>query len=107
MTDVTILHEAEVELWEAVAYYEDRVQGLGLDFETEIERSVRTIAEHPECWPLRQDGTRRYLTHRFPYLVVYAYENGHVWILAIAHCKRRPGYWHNRIRGAEQDTTCL
>ena len=96
MTDVTILHEAEVELWEAVAYYEERATGLGLDFETEIERSVQVIAEHPERWPLRKDGTRRYLTHRFPYFVVYAYEIRCVWILAIAHCKRRPSYWQSR-----------
>ena len=72
MTDVTILHEAEVELWEAVAYYEERSPGLGLDFEIEIERSLETIAEHSGRWPLRADGTRRYLAHRFPYLVVCA-----------------------------------
>lgn len=66
MTDVTILHEAEVELWEAVEYYEENSPGLGFDFETEIERSLETIAEHPERWPLRADGTRRYLAHRFP-----------------------------------------
>ncbi len=98
MTDVTILHEAEVELWEAVAYYEDRAMGLGLDFETAIERSMQSIAEHPERWPLRADGTRRYLVQRFPYLVVYAYVKHHVWILAVAHCKRRPAYWQDRIR---------
>jgi hypothetical protein len=69
MTDATILHEAEVELWEAVAYYEDKAHGLGLDFEAEIERSVGTVCEFPERWPLRPDGTRRYLTHRFPFLV--------------------------------------
>jgi plasmid stabilization system protein ParE len=103
MTDVTILREAEVELWEAVAYYEERSPGLGLDFEAEIERSLETIAEHPGRWPLRADGTRRYLAHRFPYLVVYAYEHEHVWVLAIAHCKRRPAYWRSRIRRAEQD----
>ncbi len=96
MNDVTILHEAEIELWEAVAYYEEKSPGLGLDFETEIERSVETIAEHPEHWPLRADGTRRYLTHRFPYLVIYAYEQDHVWVLAIAHCKRRPADWRSR-----------
>lgn len=103
MTEVTVVHEAEIELWAAVAYYEDRASGLGLDFETEIQRSVQSIVEHPERWRLRPDGTRRCLTHRFPYLVVYAYENGHVWILAFAHCKRRPAYWRSRIRGAEQD----
>lgn len=73
MTDITILHEAEVELWEAVAYYEERSPGL--DFEVEIERSLRGIADHPKRWPLRADGTRRYLTQRFPYLVVYACEH--------------------------------
>jgi plasmid stabilization system protein ParE len=101
MTDVTILPEAEVELWEAVAHYEDLARGLGLDFEAEIERSVQAIADHPERWPRRTDGTRRYLAHRFPYLVVYAHENQHVWILAIAHCKRHPTYWKSRSRGAE------
>ena len=97
MIEVTILHEAEVELWEAVAYYEDKAAGLGLDFETEVERSVQAIAESPKRWPFRDDGTRRYLTHRFPFLVVYTHRNDHIWIIAFAHCKRRPGYWANRV----------
>ncbi len=97
MTDATILHEAEMELREAMSYYEDKAAGLGLDFEAEIEQAVETICEFPERWPLRKDGTRRYLMRRFPYLVVYAYLNDHVWILAFAHCKRRPGYWTDRI----------
>ena len=60
MTQATILHEAEVELWEAVAYYEDKAAGLGLDFEAEIERSIQTICGTPERWPVREDGTRRW-----------------------------------------------
>jgi len=102
MTEVTILHEAEVELWEAVTFYEDRARGLGLDFAGEIERSLQVIADHPDRWPLREDGTRRLLTHRFPYLVVYAHANQRIWILAIAHCKRRPSYWQNRIYRIER-----
>ena len=97
MTEATILHEAEVELWEAVSYYEDKAFGLGHDFEAEIERSVQVICESPERWPPRKDGTRRSLTHRFPFLVVYVYENDHVWIIAFAHCKRRSGYWADRV----------
>ena len=98
----TILHEAEVEMWDAVAYYEDKSPGLGLDFEAEVERSVDTVKRFPERWPLCEDGTRRYLTHRFPYLVVYMYLHKRIWIISIAHCKRRPGYWRDRIKTAEQ-----
>ena len=93
MTEATILHEAEVELWEAVAYYEAKAAGLGLDFAAEVEQGIQTICDAPERWPLREDGTRRYLIQRFPFLIVYTCRDNHVWILALAHCKRRPGYW--------------
>ena len=101
MIRVTILHEAEVELREAVAYYEEKSRGLGLDLEAEIERSIRTIRDFPHSWPVREDGRRRYLTHRFPYLVIYTYLKDRIWIIAIAHCKRRPGYWKDRIKEAK------
>ena len=91
MIAVTILHEAEVELREAVAYYEEKSPGLGLDLEAEIERSIRTIRDFPDWWPPREDGTRRYLIYRFPYLGIYTNLNDSIWIIAIAHCKRRPG----------------
>lgn len=106
MTSATILHEAELELWEAVAYYENKAAGLGLDFQTEIERCVQAVCEFTERWPLREDGTRRLIAHRFPFLIIYAYQNGHVWIIAFAHCKRRTGYWASRMqkqRPAESD----
>ena len=45
MTEVTFLHEAEVELWDAVAYYEDKAAGLDLDFEVEIERSIQILGD--------------------------------------------------------------
>jgi len=98
----TILHEVEVELWEAVAYYEEQSAGLGLDFEAEIEGTIQMIRHFPERWPLRVDSTRRCLTHRFPYLVIYSYLKDHVWIVAFAHCKRRSGYWQDRLKAAEQ-----
>ena len=96
-TPATILCEAEGELRKAFAYYEDKAPGLGFDFEAEVERAVHAIRQAPERWPLRDDGTRRHLAHRFPFVVVYMYLNNHIWILAFAHCKRNPGYWKERI----------
>jgi toxin ParE1/3/4 len=101
MTAVTILHEAEAELRETVEYYEDKRPGLGFDFAREVEGSIESMRRFPERWPLRSDGTRRYLLQRFPYIVVYVFLNDHVWIIGLAHCKRRPGYWSRRIPSSE------
>ena len=97
MTRATILHEAAEELWQAVAWYEERCSGLGLDFQQEVKVAVESIQRFPNRWPIRKDGTRRLLIERFPYVVVYVAESDHVWILAVAHCKRHPGYWRSRV----------
>ena len=48
MTSATILHEAEQELWEAVAYYEERCSGLGIDFEHEVKVALEAIQHFPD-----------------------------------------------------------
>jgi len=100
MIPVTVLHEAEVELWEAVDYYETRCPGLGLDFLRQVEAGLITVRISPDLWPVREDGTRRYLLHRFPYVVVYLHLEDRLWVIAVAHCRRKPGYWTDRIRKA-------
>lgn len=103
MIPLTVLHEAEAELRAAVEYYESQQPGLGLDLLQEIEAGIETIREAPARWRLHRDGTRRYLTARFPYLMVYLYEREHLWILAFAHCRRHPHYWSERMQGAKQE----
>lgn len=89
--------EAEEELNEAVAYYEARVAGLGNDLRMEIEHAVWQIRETPERWQRHTERTRRFLVRRFPYSVVYLIQPDHLWIIAVAHHKRRPRYWENRL----------
>jgi hypothetical protein len=101
MTPIAILHEAEIELWEAVQFYESRHAGLGLDFEKEIRGAIELIQQSPDRWPIHKGGTRRYLVHRFPYFVVYLVYKDHMWIIAFAHCRRKPGYWSGRAKKAE------
>lgn len=100
MTSVIILREAEVELREAVAYYEDKRPGLGFDFAHEVETSIESVRRFPERWPQRSDDTRRYLVQHFPYIVVYLFLNDCVWVIAVAHCKRQHGYWSQRVSAA-------
>ncbi len=51
MKPVIIHAEAELELWYAVSFYENRVSGLGLDFETETGRILAEIQETPKRYP--------------------------------------------------------
>ena len=97
MKPVLFRIEARLELEEAVAYYESRRVGLGADFREKAEAAVGRISETPERWSPLTNDTRRFLLRRFPYSIVYTMLPTHILIIAVAHQKRRPGYWSGRI----------
>jgi hypothetical protein len=69
-----------------------------LDFENEFQRAISAIAEAPERWPVYISPCRRYILHQFPFSIVYRNLKEDVFVLAIAHAHRRPGYWRKRLR---------
>uniref|UniRef100_E6Q016 Plasmid stabilization system protein n=1 Tax=mine drainage metagenome TaxID=410659 RepID=E6Q016_9ZZZZ len=42
-------------------------------------------------------GTRRKLLDRYPYFVVFREESEAIQVIAVAHGRRLPGYWKNRV----------
>lgn len=88
--------EAEAELTEAASFYESRVAGLGKSFTAEVVRTINLIREHPDAGSPVGLTRRRMLVHRFPYSVVYRRDPESVLILAVAHQRRRPGFWRRR-----------
>ena len=97
MLPSTILREAEVELWDTAKYYESKSSGLGVDFLDEMEKAVQFIQEDPLRQAEREDYTRRLLTKRFPYQVIYTIHDGRIWIVAFSSQRQEPGYWADRI----------
>ncbi len=97
MKKIIIHEEAEKELWHAVGYYEDKVKGLGLDFEIEIQKALTLIQENPKISTETEYGVRRHLLQRFPYFIYYDEYEEYIWIIAFAHTSRKPFYWENRI----------
>ena len=98
MKRIVIHDEAELELWQAVAYYETKHIGLGLDLAQEITRAFVDIQEAPQKWPIKIHGARRRLLHRFPYAVYYLDLHDRIWVVAVAHSSRKPSYWRNRLK---------
>jgi toxin ParE1/3/4 len=88
---------AESEYLAAVDYYEQQRRGLGLDLQAEVEQALAAIQQDPQRFPVyEEEDVRQYIIKRFPYSVVYAELEDRIWIAAVAHHKRKPGYWARR-----------
>ena len=95
--------EAAAEVAEAAAWYGTRQPGLDAEFLNEVERVLPLIGSHPESFPSLLDtapdlSIRRVLLPRFPYALVFIELSAEVRVIAVAHLRRHPGYWLNRIR---------
>ncbi|KAA3617144.1 MAG: type II toxin-antitoxin system RelE/ParE family toxin [Calditrichaeota bacterium] len=85
--------EAQSEFLEAVRYYEDSKEGLGKRYRQSIENAVLRISSSPLLYRIIHPPFRRILLKKFPYAIIYTIEPDHIRIIAIAHTKRKPGYW--------------
>lgn len=102
MSAVRLSSEAVDELGEAAAWYRDRRPGLEIEFLAEFERVLPLIENSPASFSRVLDlpadlVIRRALLPRFPYAVVFMDLGAEIRVLAVAHAKRRPGYWLNRV----------
>lgn len=79
--------------------YEAARQGLGGEFLDEVEALVARIADVPESFPLWRDDRpyrKAVMTRRFPFVLYFRTAEHEVYVLAVAHGKREPGYWVSR-----------
>ena len=88
---------ASEELLETASYYEDQIPGLGERFIIEVEQVVAVLSGQPEIGQKVGEIYRRILLVRFPFSLIYSIDPDRIWIVAVAHHRRRPGYWRERI----------
>src|SRR5579863_6527142 len=89
--------EAWSELEAADDWYLSRDVDASLGFLSEIDAAIERISEAPQRWPKYLHGTRRFVVQRFPFSIVYLDGTEVLTIIAVAHSKRKPGYWKHRI----------
>jgi hypothetical protein len=101
---LALLAEAEAELGDAAARYDDHRVGLGDELLIEVGDALAAITEMPETWPrwpaapARVPPVRRFVLARFPYSIAYQVHSDVVVILAVVHTHRKPFYWFPRAR---------
>lgn len=91
-------HPAAIEEAESAArWYRKRSLVAAERFVDELNQAIDSILEAPQRWPRGARGTRKVKLPCFPFLVIYRESEGVVLILAVAHGRRRPGYWKDRL----------
>jgi len=88
--------EAEREFIEEAAYYESVLPGLGDRFAREVERIIELLLENPDSGAAIETELRHFVLRRFPHSVIYSVIRNKLFILAVAHGNRSPGYWRYR-----------
>ena len=91
-----LLQQAFEELNDAVAYYEEQQPGLGLRLKDEVDQHINWILSNSKVPRVRSGGYRRVNLKVFPYYLAYIIRDDTLWILAVAHCHRKPEYWIKR-----------
>ena len=90
---------AGAEFDEAGRYYVEINPDLGVRFFLEIERLIREVCADPQRFRKFDPPARRHFSTNFPYAIVFLDKPDCIWIVAVMHMKRSPGYWKSRLAG--------
>jgi plasmid stabilization system protein ParE len=97
MKPVGVHEDAEAEVDGAFEWYWVRSSAAAIDFDAELRIAFSALQRHPGSCASCLRGTRRVMLHRYPYFVVFRELPRKIEIIAVAHAKRKPGYWAKRL----------
>lgn len=84
------------EIKSSYLWYQEQAEGLGEDFLEELDSAFLAIGELSHTWPLFHGDFRRFLLAKFPYAVIYLKNENDIYVVAVMHNSRKPGYWLSR-----------
>ncbi len=85
------------EVEEADSWYLSHSYDVSVEFLSVLYAAVEDISLAPQRWPEYLYGTRRFVMQRFSFSIIYLDDLEFVSIVAVAHSKRKPGYWRDRV----------
>jgi hypothetical protein len=81
----------------ALAWYRARSFIAAANFESAVGRAVARIRKAPLRWPVYSADFRKYTLRQFPFSIVYQDFSSEIVVFAVAHGRRQPGYWRDRV----------
>lgn len=92
-----VLDAAHVELEDAQAYYlQHATPGIAAAFVADYEYSARRLLQFPQAGTSISQRLRVLPMRHFPYSIIYQATADVITVRAVAHQRRRFGYWTGR-----------
>ncbi len=88
---------ASLEIKAAHEWYLKQSVPVADGFYEELLPALDRVQEQPRLYPQHLYGTHRVVLDRYPFFIVYRELLHEIQIVAVAHAKRRPGYWAKRL----------
>ncbi len=88
---------AQLELDEAIAWYEKKRVGLGRQFRMEVERHLERASDQPQLFRRIRGKVRRVVLQHFPYSIFFLPESNRIVVLAVFHFRRAPQQLERRF----------
>lgn len=88
--------EANEDLLDARAWYDNIRPQLGERFALAVDATVEALADHPLQFPVVHRGRRRAGVRRFPYGIFFEVEEHRITVIACFHGRREPRRWQLR-----------
>ncbi|MGI8654261.1 MAG: type II toxin-antitoxin system RelE/ParE family toxin [Pyrinomonadaceae bacterium] len=94
--EIIVRPEAAREVQEAFDWYQEKTEGLGLEFLRAADACLAGIQRSPFASPMMYQEIRRALLRKFPYILFYIVKEEQIIVLACFHAKRDPIDWMRR-----------
>ncbi|MFH1196719.1 MAG: type II toxin-antitoxin system RelE/ParE family toxin [bacterium] len=82
--------ESEEEFRDSVLWYKSQQPGLDLEFARCIDEAIQRISRNPELYPIVFHSFRKVVVRRFPFLIIYEFDDKQIRILGVFHSRRNP-----------------
>jgi len=93
------LHREALEEFDAAAAHYAKIDpALGRRFYDVIDGLITDACRSPATFRFIRKPARRHFTREFPYGIIYVERPADIWILAVMHLHREPGYWTHRLK---------
>jgi hypothetical protein len=90
--------KADDEVLDSARFYERRSKGLGWRFLRAVQEAEARILRSPYAFAFLDDPIRKCMLAGFPFSLLFRIDGEGLFVVAVAHQRRRPGYWRRRLR---------